>query len=81
MYDCCCSVSDMGSITILIIIEVNIVYRGSENILNVLYITPAYTRLHIAWSHTCMVHVDRRVIMCYYCFNNFEDLHLYLHVT
>ena len=71
MYDCCCSVSDLGSITILIIIEVDIVYRGSENVLSVLYIIPAYTctRLHIAWSHTkCTVHVDGRVIMCYYCY-------------
>ena len=58
--------------------------RGSENVLNVLYIIPAYkcTRLHIAWLHTCTVHVDGRVIMCYYCYiYNFKDLHLYLHVT
>ena len=70
-YDCCCSVSDLGSITILIIIEVDIVYRGSENVLNVLYIIPAYTctRLHIAWSLTnCTVHVDGRAIMCCYCY-------------
>ena len=71
MYDCCCSVSDLGSSTILIIIEVDIVYGGSENVLNVLYIIPAYTctrlHIHIAWSH-CTVHVDGRVIMCCYCY-------------